>query len=252
MKGQIYHILNGDSLAYSFLQTEIVGTIVVFREGLIEGNLTGENLPEFWQTRAAFTGVTEIEYYNKVVKELNKLMDAPDNSEFNLWFEYDLFCKVNMWFVCSILQRLPITKKVYAAYTSYLNRNNEHFWNGFGRATASDLHLCFQNRILLQEEDIKKAQELWTSYKNSNTEKLIRLSRSSSAFPYLQEVIAAHIERFPNNGMHGRPEKTLRHIIDTITTDFHTVCNEFWSRDSIYGFGDTQIKHLYDKIIQER
>jgi hypothetical protein len=37
----VYNILNGDSLAYSFPDTKIEGDIIVVREGLIDGNLSG-------------------------------------------------------------------------------------------------------------------------------------------------------------------------------------------------------------------
>ena len=43
----VYHILNGDSLAYSFPQAKIKGNSIVIREALIDGELSGRNLPEF-------------------------------------------------------------------------------------------------------------------------------------------------------------------------------------------------------------
>ena len=33
------------------------------------------------------------------------------------------------------------------------------------------------------------------------------------------------------------------------TTNFDIVLKEFWKKESIYGFGDTQVKYLYDKVI---
>ena len=110
----VYNILNGDSLAYSFPDTNIEGDIIVVREGLIDGDLSGDNLRDFWQSRTRYMRVTETEYNNSIVKEFEKIMNAPDNSEFNLWFEYDLFCQVNMWFVISIINSLSIKKKVFA------------------------------------------------------------------------------------------------------------------------------------------
>ena len=123
----IYHILNGDSLAYSFPETKINGEMIVVREGLIDGDLSGDTLHYFWQSRAKYMGLAEAEYHNNVVKEFEKIMNAPDNSEFNLWFEYDLFCQVNMWFVISMINTLSIKKKVYAVYTSYLDRTSKQF-----------------------------------------------------------------------------------------------------------------------------
>src|SRR5215203_5931157 len=161
----IYHILNGDSLAYSFPETKISGEIIVVREALIEGDLSGDNLHDFWQSRATYMGLTEGEYHNNVVKEFETIMNAPDDSEFNLWFEYDLFCQVNMWFVLSIINSLLVNKKVYAVYTSHLDRTNKQFWNGFGPANSNELNVCFANRISLSEADLQLGQNLWTAYK---------------------------------------------------------------------------------------
>src|SRR5215216_4057769 len=158
----VYNILNGDSLAYSFPDSKIEGNIIVIREGLIDGELSGDTLHDFWQSRAKYMKITETEYNNSVVKEFEKIINAPDNSEFNLWFEYDLFCQVNMWFVISIINSLSVKKKVYAVYTSYLGRSNRHFWNGFGPANSSQLKVCFADRILLSNADLQLGQELWT------------------------------------------------------------------------------------------
>lgn len=249
----VYHVLNGDALAYSFPDANIEGNVVVVREGLIDGELSGDNLQEFWQSRARHLGITETEYNNSVVKEFEQILNAPDNSEFNLWFEYDLFCQVNMWFVISIINSLSIRKKVFTVLTSYLDKTSKHFWTGFGPANSDELKACYADKILLSEADINFGQELWAAYKNGNLEELTNLSKHQSvAFPYLQEVVKAHVDRFPKDGTKGRPEKVIEDITKNISTDFHRVFEEFWKRESIYGFGDVQVKSLYDKIMQYR
>lgn len=246
-----YHVLNGDSLACSFPEAKIEGDIIVVREALIDGDLSGNDLQDFWHSRAKYIGLTETEYRDKVANEFEKIINASNDSEFNLWFEYDLFCQVNMWFVISLINNLPIKKKVYAVYTSYLDRNSKHFWNGFGPANSSELQVCFADRIALTDAELQLGQELWAAYKNNNFEELIHLSENRSiAFPYLQEVVKAHIDRFPKDGTKGRPEKVIEYITKNVSTDFDTVFKEFWKRESIYGFGDTQLKQLYDKVIK--
>jgi hypothetical protein len=245
-----YHILNGDSLAYSFPDTKIKGEIVIVREGLIDGDLSGDNLEDFWQSRAKYMGITETGYHNSVVKEFKKIIEAPDNSEFNLWFEYDLFCQVNMWFVISLINNLTLKKKVFAVYTSHLDKSDKRFWNGFGPANSDELKICLANRIPLNENDLHFGHNLWKAYKSGNLEELTNLSKNQSlAFPYLQEVVKAHVDRFPKDGAKGRPERALEDIVKNISTDFHKVLKEFWSRESIYGFGDIQLKNLYDKVM---
>jgi hypothetical protein len=197
--------------------------------------------------------ITDTEYNNSVVKEFEKIMNAPGHSTFNLWFEYDLFCQVNMWFVISMINSLSIKKKVFAVFTSYLDKKDKQFWNGFGPAKPDELRVCYAGRIPLSEADLNFGQELWKAYKNGNLEELTNLAEHQSpAFPYLQEVVTAHVDRFPKDGTVGRPEKVIEDIIKNISTDFHKVFEEFWKRESIYGFGDIQLKSLYDEVMRYR
>ena len=247
----VYHILNGDALAASFPDAHIEGEIIVVREALIDGNLSGENLYAFWESRTKYLGITESEYYDKVVREFEKIVNAPDNSEFNLWFEFDLFCQVNMWFVLSIINNISISKKVYAVYTSHLDKANKQFWNGFGRASANELRSSFANRIPLHVVDVRLGQYLWNAYKTNDPDVLTRIAKNPSpAFPYLQEVVQAHVDRFPTDGSKGKPERVIEDIIKNGTIDFHKVFEAFYARESIYGFGDTQLKKIYDEVKQ--
>lgn len=246
----IYNILNGDALADKFAKTSIRGDIVVVREALIDGNLSGETLNDFWKTRAGYIGIDESEYMHRVAGEFEKIAHAPNDSEFNLWFEYDLFCQVNMWFVLSIIKGLKINKRVFAVYTAHLDRANSRFWNGFGGANADDLTMCLSKRIHLNEGDIQFGYDLWNAYKNNDLDILRRLSmKPSPAFPYVEEAIEAHVDRFPKEGQKGRPEQVIEDIVAHISTDFDTVFREFWKRESIYGFGDIQVKQIYNKVM---
>ena len=81
----IYNILNGDALAYSFAAATIEGDIIVMREALIDGDVAANSLQALWHARAKHFGTTTTEYYNKSVTEFEKIINAPDGSEFNLW-----------------------------------------------------------------------------------------------------------------------------------------------------------------------
>ena len=245
-----YHLLNGDSLATTFPEANIPGDIIVVREGLIDGNLSGKTLPEFWHNRAEYLEIPDSEYHAKVATEFEKILNAADGTGFNLWFEYDLFCQVNMWFVLSLINQLPVNKKVFAVYTTYLKKGDKNFWNGYGPANAEEIRFCFQHKIELSDAAIQTGYDLWNAYKNNDFEKLRSLSsKPSPEFPYLQEVISAHIDRFPKDGHKGRPQRIIEDITKNISTDFSKVFQEFWKRESIYGFGDVQLKKMYDEVM---
>jgi hypothetical protein len=247
-----YHILNGDALVEGFKATSLAGEIVVARECLVEGDAGGETLFEFYETRANYLTGTYGEkpenYFRNVASECNKLLYARDMSSFNLWFGYDLFCQVNMWFIISLLQTLRIQKHVYVVYPSF--RKRADIWKDFGRATTVDLKKAFEARIELTAADLRLGDDLWTAYRSNNLTELEKLSHHQApCFPYLKEVITAHIERFPLNGVMGRLEQRLREIIHHSGSDFSTVFKTFSEKEGVYGFGDDQVKRLYDKIL---
>jgi hypothetical protein len=248
----IYHILNGDAMIDRFVATGIQGEMISTRECMIDGSLAGNSLADFYQTRAKFIsgayGEKENDYYTAVVSEFDKLLAADNPSEFNLWFGYDLFCQANMWFVLSLLNRLTIQKKVFAVYPSHLREEDR--WNDFGGATPADFITCLQTRIQFGDNDLELANQLWLAYKNNDLDKLEKLSNEHSpCFPYLHEVCRAHIERFPKNNEKGRPEKVIEEIIQSGTTEFYSVFKQFYNREGIYGFGDLQLKVIYDKVL---
>lgn len=52
---------------------------MVVRKELINGDLSGNNLQDLWQSRARYMGLSETEYHSKVVTEFEKIMNAPDD-----------------------------------------------------------------------------------------------------------------------------------------------------------------------------
>ncbi len=250
-----YHILNGDALINTFTDTGLAGEVIVMRECLVEGSLAGDKPPAFYKWRAAYLsetyGADKEDYYTRVVSQFEKLNAAPDHSEFNLWFGYDLFCRANMWYLLSLLYHLSIEMQVFVIYPSYLQGND--IWKDFGPATPKDLIACFKNRIALNNVDLQLGDALWTAFKNGDLIALEQLSKQpSNAFPYLEEVCKAHIERFPKQGEKGRPERVVEELVEGTATNFPSVYVEFFKREGIYGFGDSQVKQLYDKVMLSR
>jgi len=144
---------------------------------------------------------------------------------------------------------LPSPKQVYVLYPSFLSRQHPHFWSGFGAAAVGELLKSFGARIPLNENEIALGQSLWQAYKNSDLEQLTKLSAyQSAALPCLQPVVQAHTDRFPPEGGKGRPERILEEIIRTGAGDFQSVFAAFSKREPIYGFGDVQLKAIYDRV----
>ncbi|MBC8214119.1 MAG: DUF1835 domain-containing protein [Candidatus Marinimicrobia bacterium] len=249
MKKQ-YHILNGDSLKEQF-PDGIQGELIVARECLVDGNVKGKDLNDFFHTRAEFissnyNGYNEQDYFEKIVPEFQKMQNIPDNSDVNLWFEDDLFCQVNFWFVVHLLC------KSIKNTTVFLIRPKVHSQYSFGGLNKSELISIYENRLELTELD--KLANLWESYQIGDTTKLVDSARKlESKYPFILPAVEAHIERIPTMGNIGRPTESLVAIMKELETDeFGAVFREFSKRESIYGFGDLQVKRLFDEIKNNR
>lgn len=240
----ILHVLPGDAIVEKFEATGLEGDVAVCREALVDGDLSGETLPEFWENRSRFLhgdqADAETEYHEKVVREFNKLTALQSGSEINLWFEYELFCHANMWFCLDLIRNT--TADVYRIAPVTLS--DEEVWDGFAHMSADDMRRCFESRVGLSTADIEVGSNLWSAYKRNDVSELRRLSQSDSpAFPRLQEVCAAAIER------ETRPKAIVAEIVESGTTDFEDVFRVFRDRAGVYGFGDTQVKRIWQELL---
>ncbi|HEY8563100.1 MAG TPA: hypothetical protein VIL74_22170 [Pyrinomonadaceae bacterium] len=238
------HVLPGDALADDFRKTAIGGETIVCRECLVEGAVRAENLEEFWRVRARFIEKTygggEEEYSRRVKGEFEMLQNhAGREAEINLWFEYELFCQVNLWFCLYLLRESEA--KIFRV--APVVREGGDIWKGFGGLAAADLEKCYARRAAFSKNEISLGAELWTAFQNADHEKLERLSvYESESLPFLTEVCRAEIEK------RARPRRVLEKIIAEGKTDFAEIFPAFSARAGVYGFGDAQVKRILDEI----
>jgi hypothetical protein len=237
------HVLPGDATAADFAETGIDGEVIVCREALIDGNVKAKNLDEFWKVREAFIGREHGEngesYYENVAKEFEKLRDVPADAEVNLWFEYELFCSVNMWFCLNLLGEADI--KVFRVEP--VIRAEEEKWKGFGTMSEDDLRRCFAGRLEMSVADRNLGIALWQAFSNDDAEGLDRLGNTQTeSFPYLREVCTAAIQKS------FRPAEILKEITSSGDKDFNEIFKEFSAQAGVYGFGDSQVKEILKEL----
>lgn len=239
MKKQ-YHILNGDALKEQFPKT-ISGAIIVARECLIEGDIEGNDLLSFFQTRAQYIDKTygDAAYFEKTVPEYEKMQNIPEGAEINLWFEDDLFCQVNLWFVINLLSKTGKNNSIY------LVRPGSNSPYSFGVLSNSELIAVFENKQELS--DFKLLASLWETYQNGDNEQLVKTAKLlKHSYPFIEPAVMAHIDRLSDG---DKPTDILKAIMNELNTrEFGIVFQEFCKRAGIYGFGDLQVKKLMDQI----
>lgn len=242
------HILNGDALKAQF-PDPISGDIIIVRECLVDGDVTGNTIKEFYSTRAKFLKSCLQEnstdfYYQKTVVEFEKIRELTEKSEINLWFEDDLFCQVNLWFVFHLLN------KSGKSYSVNLVRPNEKNRYNFGGMSQSELIEAFQNKTKIEEYEYIEFAKFWNLYQEKNIDKMLKIAtKLNDKYSFILPAVIAFSELIPQNGRLSKPEQTLIQIKHELnTTEFEPVFKEFCKREAIYGFGDLQVKRILDKL----
>ncbi len=239
----ILHVLPGDSLTAEFTKTSIDGEVIVCRECLVTGDVSGRTLDEFWDRRANFIAVEyggdPIEYQENVAYELERLIGLSEKDEVNLWFEYELFCHANMWFCLDLLNGTEASVFRVAP----VNASPDDVWKGFGILDAAALSECFDARTKFTGEDIETGSALWRAFSKRDADKLAELGEyRSPSFPFLKEVCeaAARID--------SRPAEIVRELKADGLDRIETVFPEFQKRAGVYGFGDLQVERLLEQV----
>lgn len=240
----VYHILNGDALLEQ-LPDSIIGERIVAREALVDGDVHADTLEELFRVRdhfmsESYPGYIEGEYYQKSVPEFNKIQSVPKGAEVNLWFEDDLFCQVNLWFVCHLLNESE------HSYSVWLIRPPIHTQYGFGGIPPRKLPELLDKKISISGNEIALLSQLWQAYQKDDLKALQTISLSLTKLPFVQKAVEVQIDRVENN----TPEKIISEIIEELDTNkFGPVFGEFCKRTPQYGFGDLQVKRVFDNLL---
>ena len=248
MAGSFIHILNGDSLHEQF-PVDFKGETLVFNECLIEGPKDAADLKVFFESRKDYlshaydSSIKDTYETDLVVPLLNIEMNSCE-LEIVLWFEEDLFCQTNFWFVCHFLNvcgfqgRVSWAKPFGAAKYS------------FGRLSQESLRRVFTERLPV---DPSKIASLWPAYSKDDSNKLISLVESLSGLSvYILPAAIAFKDMNTSSLEQSRPYLSLVEIMRSLNTlNFGEVFIEFCQKEAVYGLGDLQVKRLFDEVIRK-
>ena len=252
------HVVNGDSTAKILEKSEIKGDIVVWREMLCEGPLH-KNLgsDEFWLNRYSYfeneIGVNRLDYYDKTIKEIVKLEDLSGYSNVVLWFEYDLFCQINLLALCTYLLDNYVKKTCYFLVCTGFKEGEEQL-QSLSNYTFSEFTTLFDTKIALSKTNLEFAKECWELYVENDFKKLKKFNfNQNSKFKNLQSAINQHLLRFPSvNGLNQIENKILGIINSNIFSTNEIIQKLLiWQlENTVYGFGDLQY-FMYLKLLNK-
>ena len=231
-----FHILNGDCLHQRF-PNDLDGEKIIWRECLIDGPVSETN---FFESRTKFIqenfGETKEGYSEKVLNEFEKIKNIPQNADVYFWFEDDLFCQVNLWFLLSNFS--CENQSLFAVFPTFNDEKDR--WKGFGNHDAEDLKRCFAESKKINSNDLELGQKLWKAFSKGDLQKLKIFSKSKSEiFRKLKDISIANENRF-----NGSLDKQISELANQ-ESEVNKLFQKFTEKYGIYGFGDLQFKRYF-------
>jgi hypothetical protein len=251
MTKQILHITNGNVLTDYLRELDFTDDILTWQEMLCEGpTIPAIASDKFFEIRSQFLrDHYDIEVNTDELKsELSKLDDADKYSEIHLWFEYDLFCHINLLGVINLLHQKEIKTPLYLICSGRVE--GEKNLKGLGELTPKQITEHYQNRALLTKEDIDLAIALWRTYCGTDHNILKPYIVTKSNFKYMTNCLKAHLKRFPHqkSGLSVLEDNILRLVRDNDIKSKHHLLGYSLNYQGYYGFGDTQHKRMIDQL----
>ncbi|UZR94971.1 DUF1835 domain-containing protein [Chondrinema litorale] len=249
-----YHIFNGDSSKEAFLHSPLNSDAhvkIAWREMLCEGPVNEPILSDaFFYTRAKYLHETygiDLNDFENGKSELLRITQISADADITLWFEYDLFCQLNMMATLSYLAGKHTNIYLVCAGVEEGKKGLQTL----GHYKPDDYPQLFARRIKLSQADITFAQNVWQAYAFGTPEKLEQLLRRNTpdTFPYLNSAIKAHFKRFPSttNGLSEAQHKILTFASNEKLSKNQLVGKLLRSENTL-GFGDLQYFHLIDNL----
>lgn len=251
MDGKALHITNGDVLTKTLLELGFSSDIISWQEILCEGPTTYDvGSDEYLKTRTEFLRA----YYNlefntkEFIEELDKLNHVEGYTEIVLWFEYDLFCHINLLGVINLIQQKKIKLPIYHVCSGRIQGQKN--LKGLSELSSEQLMNHYKNKTLLTEEDLQMCATLWQTYCGKDHNLLKPFIVKKSSFKYLSNCLKAHLERFPDSktGLNALETNILEIINQQSVKSRHHLLGYALNFQGYYGFGDLQFNRMIDKL----
>ncbi len=250
----LLHITNGDSFTERLNTLKLSGDVITWREMLCEGKtLTNVGSESFWKTRFEFLNknykVSKSSFIEKTLKEYRSLCNHKQQDQIVLWFEYDLFCQINMLAIISWLQQHRKYTQISLVCSGKEDDSDKLYaLNELNNEQLLDL---YKNRVVLDQDDIEYADYVWQLYCSDNPIRLENLTDFKNyKFNYLESAIQTHLKRFPSiaNGLNIMENNILDLAIAEKPTSKKAFLHAVLENQDNLGFGDTQYERAINRL----
>lgn len=245
------HITIGSSLTTILKNLDFTGDILTWEEMLCEGpTVSNINSNEFLKLRTSFFN----SYYDidlnigEITEELDVLNHTEDYSEIILWFEYDMFCHINMIGVINLLHQKKIELPVFLVCSGRVE--GEKNLKSLSELSQNQLKVHFKNKVKLTSKDIDLVISIWNIYCGKDHNLLKPYIVKSSSFEYLSNCLKAHLKRFPDSksGLNVLEENILKIIKEHNIKSQNHLLGYALNYQGYYGYGDLQFTRIIKKL----
>ncbi|MGB5405081.1 MAG: DUF1835 domain-containing protein [Robiginitalea sp.] len=248
------HITNGDFFTQRLKNLKFKGEIITWREMLCEGKTeTSVGSEAFWKTRFEFLhknyNISKSWFVEKTLKEYRSLCNHKQQDEIILWFEYDLFCQINMLAVISWLKTHRRHVQISLVCSGYEDDSKRLY--GLNELNDDQIQSHFKSRVALSQNDIEYADYVWQLYCSDNPIRLENLSDFDLyQFDYLEDALKAHLRRFPaiKNGLNEIENRVLQVAAEGGASSKKEQMGTLLQNQGWYGFGDTQYQRILKNL----
>lgn len=241
---KVLHILNGDALlprVQAIVSPE--EEILVFRECLIEGPRRADSGRTFAETRLDYlkmqyglSGEQQREHL-----AMYKKLQTLDTYDFvGLWFEDDLFCQANLWYIAS-----QVTLRCSALAWIRPDMDNRYSFATMPFYALEDSHL---QPLPLLTPELDLFQTAWRAYSLNDQSLLHRLI--DDEWLGIDKALGAELNRLDidEDGV-TKDMRQLRAVVDELgKEDLGAVLKAFAARHPEYGYGDVQVARLMEGV----
>ena len=241
------HIVNGGSTADTLKRTKIKGEIFSFKDTLINGPAPPTaNRNEWRALRVQHLTDTYGLQKNECEKEFRSqeaaLASAANHDEVVLWFEYDLFCQLNLLYLLDWFNEADLKKPCLSLINIDAFPGHKDF-RGLGELTPVELGSLFPKREKVSKSQLELGAKAWQAFRSPNPTAIeLLLHSDTSALPLLAPALSAHLRRFPSttNGL-GDIEQCGLQLIADGCGKFTDMFPKFLAAEKAYGLGDSQV-----------
>ncbi|MBK8506389.1 MAG: hypothetical protein IPL46_31820 [Saprospiraceae bacterium] len=249
----MFHILNGDAVATPFVKSGIAGEFAIWRELHCQGPTVLQiSTEEFSDKRKLFLKSyldIDQDFFDEHTQSQLALISGQIEKEVTLWFEYDLFCQINMMVAINLLEQINPDCTIYLIT---VGKSLEHSdWITLAQVTPEEWPQLYQHKRFLDENAIHFMKMAWKIYcSNDHRDFDTLLADCPPAYKYFPQAIENHFRRFPSR---------MDLLTDIQRFIFQNLSKNEFTRENLlirlllkhfhfYGYGDLQYQAILKSL----